>query len=95
MHLTLTALYPYVMAVTVTRIDRTSHVGRRVYNAQEVAEALGRSTRTIRRHIKRGELPAVKAGRSFIITRTDLAEYLESEKRVDAIFGPEDDTGDE
>lgn len=58
-----------------------------VYNATEVAEKLGVSEHTIWRHIKEGKLPASKPGKSFVITRSDLIEYLGSEDRVDEIFG--------
>ena len=40
----------------------------------------------------RGELPATKTGRGYLITRQDLAEYLGSMDRVDAIFGPEEES---
>ena len=43
--------------------------------AREAAAMLGVSERTIRRAIDRGEVPALKHGRSFHITRTVLDEY--------------------
>jgi excisionase family DNA binding protein len=60
---------------------------KRTFNAKEVAEALGVSTRTIYRHIKAGKLDAVRPGRAYLITRKDLAEYLDGMERVNAIFG--------
>ncbi|MCS3613391.1 helix-turn-helix domain-containing protein [Salinibacter ruber] len=60
------------------------------FRVKEVAEALDRSPRTIRNHIQQGELPAAKVGRTYVITRNDLAEYLGSMDRVRAIFGDEE-----
>lgn len=57
------------------------------YTIQDIADRMGLSVRTVRRHIKKGDLPAVKVGRSYVITRTDLVEWLGSEERVDDIFG--------
>jgi excisionase family DNA binding protein len=62
-------------------------VSKVCFSVKEVAERLGKSSRTIRNHIEKGELPAAKTGRSYVITRSDLAEYLGSMKRVDEIFG--------
>ncbi|PEN10369.1 hypothetical protein CRI94_17275 [Longibacter salinarum] len=75
---------------TTTR-HAPADVGKRHYNAREVAEKLDITTRTVRNHIKQGELPAAKIGRSFVITRDDLAEYLGGHQRVVAIFGPLED----
>ena len=57
------------------------------FEVEEIAASLGVSQRTIYRHIKEGKLPGVKPGKSYIITRSDLAAYLGSEERVDEIFG--------
>lgn len=59
------------------------------YTVEEIADALQVSDRTIRRHIKDDKLPAVKPGREYIITRSDLVAYLGSEERVDEIFHAE------
>ena len=61
------------------------------FEAEEVAKALGLDKRTIYRHIREKRLPAVKVGRSFIITRGDLVQYLGSEDRVDELFGAKGD----
>lgn len=60
---------------------------KRKFNAKEVAEALDVSERTISRHIRKGKLDAVKPGRSYVITRGDLADYLGSMDRVNELFG--------
>jgi len=60
---------------------------KRKFNAREVAEALDVSERTISRHIRQGKLDAVKPGRSYVITRGDLADYLGSKRRVEELFG--------
>ena len=64
---------------------------KRKFNAREVAEALDVSERTISRHIRQGKLDAVKPGRSYVITRGDLADYLGSERRVEELFGTPDE----
>ena len=61
------------------------------FRVKEVAEALDRSPRTIRNHINQGELPAAKVGRTYVITREDLAKYLGGKERVRAIFGDEEE----
>lgn len=60
------------------------------WNRKEVAEALGMHPNTISRHIKAGKLNAAKPGRKFLITRSDLVDYLGSEEQVNDIFGKED-----
>src|SRR3954470_16240092 len=46
-----------------------------ILSAREAAVALGISERTIRRAILRGELEAIKEGRSFHITTAALDDY--------------------
>lgn len=58
---------------------------REVFNAKEVAAMLNVSDRTVSRHIEDGKLPASKPGRSYVITIDDLAEYLGSRQRAEAI----------
>jgi len=65
-------------------------VAKQWFNVKEVAETLDRSPRTIRNHISKGDLPAAKVGRSYVITRKDLAEYLGGMERVEIVFGPAD-----
>jgi len=67
---------------TVSTVDVT----KRRFTVQNVADALGVTTRTVRNYIKNGELPATKPGREYIITRSDLAEFLGSEERVRDLF---------
>lgn len=45
------------------------------YSIYEAAEVLGVHERTIRRHIKTGELKAGKIGRQWRISREALLEY--------------------
>jgi len=42
----------------------------------EVAQLLGLSEKTIRRRVKSGEMPSVLVGGTYLISKTDLAEYL-------------------
>lgn len=58
---------------------------RQVFNAKEIAEMLGVSDRTISRHIEDGKLSASRPGRSYVITLSDLGEYLGSQERAQAI----------
>lgn len=60
---------------------------KRTFSAKEVAEGMGVSERTIYRHIKAGKLDAIRPGRAYIITRSDLADYLGGMDRVKDIFG--------
>ena len=58
----------------------------KTFTPQEVAEATGKSTVTIYRHLRSGKLPASKPGGEYIITRGDLAAYLGNEDRVRDLF---------
>lgn len=63
---------------------------RQAFNAKEVAEKLGMSERTVSRHVDQGKLRAAKPGKSYIITRDALVEYLGGdEKMVERLFGAE------
>jgi excisionase family DNA binding protein len=64
----------------------TADVTKRRFTVQDVADSLGVTTRTVRNYIKDGDLPAIKPGREYIITRSDLAEFLGSEERVRDLF---------
>lgn len=47
--------------------------------ADEVAEMLRVSTMTVYRLIRRGELPAVRVGRSYRVRQQDLDGYLDGQ----------------
>lgn len=47
-----------------------------VYTADEIAEKLHTTTRTIREHIKRGDLKAVKIGGKYIISEDNLRNFV-------------------
>lgn len=49
---------------------------KQVYTLKEVATALGKSTRTIRNWIKKGDLEAFKLGNAWAIRYEDLARLL-------------------
>jgi non-specific serine/threonine protein kinase len=59
-----------------------------VVSARDAALALGRSERTIRRAIARGELAAFKQGRAFHITAEALARYRARLDRIDGRSAP-------
>jgi excisionase family DNA binding protein len=52
---------------------------KRRFSVQEAATVLGVNDRTVYRLIERGELDAVKPGRSYTITRSHLRDYLGGE----------------
>lgn len=57
---------------TTMRPDHVKAASRRLLSTEEVAEALCVTTKTVRRWIARGELPAVKLHRQWRIRVTDL-----------------------
>ncbi|HEY7033291.1 MAG TPA: LuxR C-terminal-related transcriptional regulator [Thermomicrobiales bacterium] len=70
------------MSERQSQLDKTGHDRTStssgtggVLSAREAAAALGVSERTIRRAILRGELPAIKRGGSFRISRSALERY--------------------
>ena len=48
-----------------------------IYTTRDVAIIIGMSAEYVRYIIKDGKLPATKFGTSYVITRENLAEYLE------------------
>jgi len=64
---------------------------QRHWNAREVARRLGMAERTVRRHIKAGKLGAVRPGRAWIISKSDLVDYLDSEQRFAEIFDQQEE----
>jgi len=62
-------------------------MAKTVFTAEEIAQKLGLNVNTVYEHLRSGKLPASKPGKSYIITRADLAEYLGSKERVDSLFG--------
>lgn len=57
----------------------TEHI--RFYTLTEVAEALGVSTRTLRRHIRRGTLRVHRIGRAVRVSARDLDGFLDQASR--------------
>lgn len=53
-------------------------------NALEVAEILGITKNTVYEMIKRGELPAYKIGRKLRIDKSDIDNYINSQKGIPA-----------
>ena len=58
------------------RPDHVKAASRRLLSTEEVAEALCVTTKTVRRWIARGELPAVKLHRQWRVRITDLEAVL-------------------
>lgn len=67
----------------------------KAFSIEEVAERLGLSTDTIRRHIADGKLECSQVGRQYIVTLPDLERYLDSKERAAAIFGGTEQDVDE
>jgi excisionase family DNA binding protein len=54
--------------------------GRLTLSLQEAADAIGRSIKTIRSYIDSGELPTVEIGRTRMIYRRDLEDFVLSRR---------------
>lgn len=50
---------------------------RRLMTVSQVADMLGISVRTVRRKLEQRELPGVKIGKSWRVSRTKLEEMLQ------------------
>lgn len=61
---------------TTMRPDHVKAANRRLLSTEEVAEALCVTTKTVRRWIAHGELPAVKLHRQWRVRVTDLDHLL-------------------
>lgn len=70
-----------------TLMPTDSPTVQRRFSVREIADTLDVTTRTIRNHIKAGDLPAQKVGRRYVITYSDLVQYLGTETRVNEVFG--------
>lgn len=56
-----------------------------VLNIPEVAEILGVTPATVRRHIKEDHIPNIKIGRLIRIPKDSLISFLHSEKMSDTM----------
>jgi len=54
---------------------------------EDVADMLGVTYQLIYRLVRAGELPAIRLGKLYRVSKTDLMEYLESNKRSMASGG--------
>ncbi len=61
---------------TTMRPDHVKAANRRLLSTEEVAEALCVTSKTVRRWIARGELPAVKLHRQWRVRIADLEAVL-------------------
>lgn len=68
---------------------------KRRFSTDEIATMLGVSQTTVYRMIKEGKLDAVRAGRTYVITRTHLVDYAGSEAVADDLISVIDDPDDE
>ena len=51
-----------------------------IYTIKDIADKLKVCVNTVRTLVKSGRLPAIKVGRQWRITSTDLQDYLEEKK---------------
>ena len=63
-----------------SRLAKESRTEREILTAEQVAELLQVSTKTVYRLVGRGELRAKKVGRAWRFLRSDIRKYLESER---------------
>lgn len=59
-----------------------------VYTVAEVAELADVTPRTVRRHITSGRLPAVKAGRDYLVRARDAHGWVKDYARYDTLRMP-------
>ena len=52
-----------------------------LWTQKEVGKALGVSTKTVSRHIARGELPTVKIGRSIKVPKASVLVWIQAQTR--------------
>jgi excisionase family DNA binding protein len=57
-------------------------IAKRLYNLEEAATYLGRSTWSVRRLIWNGDLPLVRAGGRVHVDLKDMEEFIEQHKEV-------------
>ena len=60
-----------------------SHFGREMLRVAEVADALGLTKVAVWAAIHRGDIPARRIGRSYLIPRTSLEKLLRPESDVE------------
>lgn len=51
--------------------------GEKAYTTKEVADILEVQTQTVRKHIERKKLKAIKPGTEYLILESDLKDYLQ------------------
>jgi excisionase family DNA binding protein len=61
---------------TATQVDGTHAAFPRLYSVADAARLLGCSEKSIRRIIKRGDIPIHRIGRQIKIAEPDLLDYL-------------------
>jgi hypothetical protein len=70
-----------------SRLNRRDDAERAVYTPATLAAEIGRSPRSIRAAIARGELPAVKRGRGWVIGADAVAAWAGGESSASAALG--------
>lgn len=65
------------MTTTVEKTTTTRAIDRdRYYSLMQVATFMGTTRQTIHRHVGAGAIPAMRAGRSFIVKGSDVLEII-------------------
>lgn len=57
-------------------------MNRKNYTLRELSEELDISLRDLKKHIGTGTLRTIKSGRYYIVSSTDLDDFIESETKV-------------
>lgn len=57
----------------------TTMLGEKSYRIKHIANNIGRSVETIRRHVRTGKLKAYKVGKEYYVIQSDLDKYLRGE----------------
>ena len=61
--------------------NQSSEQEELLWTQKEVGKALGVSTKTVSRHIARGELPTVKIGRSIKVPKASVLVWIQAQTR--------------
>ena len=61
--------------------NQSSEQEELLWTQKEVGKALGLSTKTVSRHIARGELPTVKIGRSIKVPKASVLVWIQAQTR--------------
>lgn len=73
--------YQFYQIPTVRELSGLNHNDDEIMTVNEVARYLKISVITTYRLVQEGKIPAFKVGRSWRVKRSDLADFIEMQKR--------------